>query len=85
MLRVTATPSNLEKLEWLIQQMFKVILCLFILMAQNIENEDLDLKALQPMGLFDANSLLPIIARLSNTYLEVAEQTANEVISSCFM
>jgi len=54
-------------------------------MAQNIENEDIDLKALQPMGIFDANSLLPIIARLSNTYLEIAEQTANEVISSWFI
>jgi hypothetical protein len=29
-LRVTATPANLKKLEWVIRQMFKVFSCLGI-------------------------------------------------------
>jgi hypothetical protein len=80
-LRVTATPANLKKLEWVIRQMFKV---LFSRTATNVfkdsENDDIDVKVLRLLGKFDANYFLPVIARLSSTYLEVSKDKKDEVI-----
>ncbi len=50
-------------------------------MAQDSENDDVDLKALRPLGKFDATYFLPVIARLSSTYLEVSNDKKDEVSS----
>ena len=39
----------------------------------------MDVKVLRPLGKFDATYFLPIIARLSNTYLEVSKNKKDEV------
>jgi hypothetical protein len=49
------------------------------LFTQNTENEEIDLDMLRSVGSFDASRLLPIIARLSNTYLETNADHSLEV------
>ena len=41
----------------------------------------MDLKVLRPLGKFDATYFLPVIARLSSTYLEVSNDKKDEVFS----
>lgn len=48
-----------------------------LLNREDSENDNVDLEALAPLGKFDAAYFLPVIARLSNTYLEVVR---NEVV-----
>ena len=79
-LRVTATPANLKKLEWVIRKMFKVQVCYQVAhVSKDSENDNVDLKELRSLGKFDAGYFLPVIARLSNTYLEPLKGKADEV------
>ena len=79
-LQVTATPENLKKLEWVIRQMFKVFtLPEVLLKSQDSESDEVDVTALRVLGKFDAPYFLPVIARLSSTYLEVSKNQRDEV------
>ena len=79
-LTVTATPANVKKLEWVIRQMFKVDPCLRNdLIVQDSENDNVDLRVLRSLGKFDANYFLPVVARLSSTYLEVQKDKTDQV------
>ena len=78
-LKVTATPGNLKKLEWVIRQMFKVKHNTSKLTNQDSENDTVDLTALRALGRFDASYYLPVIARLSSTYIDVNREGKDEV------
>jgi len=56
-----------------------------MLIVQNIDNEDLDLSVLRSLGSFDAAHLLPVIARLSNTYLEPDTNHSPRVVPLIFV
>ena len=47
--------------------------------VKDSENDDVDVKVLRPLGKFDATYFLPIIARLSSTYLEISKDKKDEV------
>jgi hypothetical protein len=49
-------------------------------MAQDSENDNVDLRVLQSLGKFDANYFLPVIARLSSTYLEIQKDKTDQVL-----
>jgi len=50
-------------------------------MSQDSENDNVDLRVLQSLGKFDANYFLPVIARLSSTYLEIQKDKTDQVLS----
>ena len=50
-------------------------------MSQDSENDSVDLRVLQSLGKFDANYFLPVIARLSSTYLEIQKDKTDQVLS----
>lgn len=47
--------------------------------SQDSESDEVDVTALRPLGKFDATYFLPVIARLSSTYLEVSKDKRDEV------
>jgi hypothetical protein len=51
-----------------------------LLTPQDSENDEVDVTALRAHGKFDATYFLPVIARLSSTYLEVSKNQKDEVL-----
>jgi hypothetical protein len=50
-----------------------------LLTPQDSESDEVDVTALRALGKFDATYFLPVIARLSSTYLEVSKNQKDEV------